>query len=80
MFESSFDGGIVRVEYTDSVWFNSLYPSEDTEEITALTKLKHGPDARPDIEFRPDVRPVVRRRTPGRTLSLAGRSAGRWRP
>lgn len=29
----SLEGGIVRVEYTDSVWINSLYPSESTLEI-----------------------------------------------
>uniref|UniRef100_A0A7S4W9X8 Uncharacterized protein n=1 Tax=Alexandrium monilatum TaxID=311494 RepID=A0A7S4W9X8_9DINO len=31
--ESSLGGGVVRVEYTDSVWINSLYPSEHTSAL-----------------------------------------------
>jgi len=32
-FRNSFGGGLVRIEYTDSVWLNSLYPSEITAAI-----------------------------------------------
>eukprot|EP00931_Biecheleriopsis_adriatica_P119608 TRINITY_DN94831_c0_g1_i1.p1 TRINITY_DN94831_c0_g1~~TRINITY_DN94831_c0_g1_i1.p1 ORF type:complete len:558 (+),score=34.22 TRINITY_DN94831_c0_g1_i1:34-1707(+) len=31
--ENAFAGGVVRVEHTDSVWLNSLYPSEHTSEL-----------------------------------------------
>lgn len=57
--EHSLAGGVVRVEHTDSVYFNSLFPGESTEElppeVTALLR-RGGHLAR---EFSPTPRRVL---------------------
>mmetsp|Transcript_41572 Transcript_41572/g.114521 ORF Transcript_41572/g.114521 Transcript_41572/m.114521 type:complete len:533 (+) Transcript_41572:162-1760(+) len=56
---SSFGGGVVRVEYTDSVWLNSLYPSESTATLPpeAVAILHRGGHL--GRQFNPTVRRVV---------------------
>lgn len=57
--DSSLGGGVVRVEYTDSVYFNSLYPGEMTSELPpdAVSILRRGGHlAR---QFNPTCRRVI---------------------